>query len=551
MLLMERKRILLVNEASFLGTGYGVYGHELFTRLHNTDRYELCELGVWASANEHATLLKEIPWGVIPNAPVSKQEEPEYLSDPLNKWGAWKFEDACLFFKPDFVISFRDWWMDEFIGRSPFRRHFHYLNMPPIDSLPQDPLWIASYFKADRLFTYTEWAKKAIERETAGKAVVSDILPPAADASIFKSVENKIAHKNKMGLSDDSIVVGTVMRNQARKLYQDLFFSFAKITEKLPKDLAKRVHLLCHVSYPDLHHDIPKLVRDCGVGSKIIFSYFCKRCKGVFLSVFRDAKTYCQHCRADQAQMPIPGNDVTREDLAAIYNCMDVYVQYSTNEGFGMPLVEAAYCGVPIVGPGWSATQSILETLGGVQINPCRFFQDSGVSPYRSLPDNVQFVNIMADIITSEKYKQMGGHHLVEKAKANFCYDRTAEGWIDAIESLTPKNTWGSPPRFKDIVADAPTHLPNYEFVEWCATKILQEPDAINDYRMYKVLRNLNYNMQLDARYDRGMNRSGIESDLKKKPPYTKAIALQEFINIATKYNKWEEKRWNLLGAKQ
>ena len=122
---MRRKRILLVNEASFLGTGYGVYGHELLKRLYNTNKYELCELASWCSDEKHIAKITSVPWGIIPNLP-REDEKAEYLSNPLNKWGAWKFENSCLAFQPDIVISFRDWWMDEFIDRSPYRRHYHY-----------------------------------------------------------------------------------------------------------------------------------------------------------------------------------------------------------------------------------------------------------------------------------------------------------------------------------------------------------------------------------------------------------------------------------------
>jgi hypothetical protein len=38
---MTKKKILLVNEASYLATGFAVYGHEILTRLHKTDKYDI------------------------------------------------------------------------------------------------------------------------------------------------------------------------------------------------------------------------------------------------------------------------------------------------------------------------------------------------------------------------------------------------------------------------------------------------------------------------------------------------------------------------------
>ena len=39
----DRKRILFCNEASFLCSGYGKYGREVLTRLHNTGKYDIAE----------------------------------------------------------------------------------------------------------------------------------------------------------------------------------------------------------------------------------------------------------------------------------------------------------------------------------------------------------------------------------------------------------------------------------------------------------------------------------------------------------------------------
>ena len=42
-------------------------------------------------------------------------------------------------------------------------------------------------------------------------------------------------------------------------------------------------------------------------------------------------------------------NGIPEEDMAKLLNCFDVYTHTSTAEGFGMPVLEARACGVPIV----------------------------------------------------------------------------------------------------------------------------------------------------------------------------------------------------------
>src|SRR5690348_10157228 len=135
-----RKRILTVGESSFLSTGYSVYGHEVLKRLHATGKYELFELGCYGSHNDARGA--GVPWTFMSNMPGPGQEE-EYNRNPINQFGEWKFEQACLDFKPDIVWTYRDVWMDDFVERSPFRRLFHWAYMPTCDASPQDHQWVS------------------------------------------------------------------------------------------------------------------------------------------------------------------------------------------------------------------------------------------------------------------------------------------------------------------------------------------------------------------------------------------------------------------------
>ncbi len=60
---------------------------------------------------------------------------------------------------------------------------------------------------------------------------------------------------------------------------------------------------------------------------------------------------------------------VSEEDLVLLYNCADVFLYPSLYEGFGIPLLEAMSCGVPVI---TSNTTSIPEVVGdtALLINP-------------------------------------------------------------------------------------------------------------------------------------------------------------------------------------
>jgi glycosyltransferase involved in cell wall biosynthesis len=540
---MPKKRILLVNDASYLKTGYGVYGHELMTRLAATNKYELCELGCYAEKDNPN--IRSVKWGFIPNIPTEQHHVKEYQSNRANEWGAWKFEESCVFFQPDVVITFRDFWMDEFINRSPYRRLFSYITMPTVDSVPQQPLWLSNYLKCDRILTYTEWGRDVLERQTNGKLKVWDIAPPAANPKDFYPVQDKKAHKEKMGIDPDAFIIGTVMRNQARKLYQDLFHSFAATLDSLSAKNRENTYLYCHVAYPDLFHDIPELIRDCGVGRNILFTYTCRNCKRVFPSFFRDAKTYCQ-CGAFAAELPRADHNLSGKTMGEIMNCFDVYVQYSTNEGFGMPLVEAAFCDVPVIGVRYSAMESILQNINGIAIEPLRFNQDTSLKVYRALPDNAELSLELKDII--EKNDTEWGKTVGKLARAKYSYDETAKIWQSHIDDMPIKNQWKSPPNLLELSHPKPPfNLNNYQFVEWCVMYILKDRSFMDDYMVTRVIKNLNYGRRTDLRLDLGMNDQGLGHNINL--PYSKQDAIKEFLVMAEKNNLWEQHRWNTLAT--
>ena len=61
-------------------------------------------------------------------------------------------------------------------------------------------------------------------------------------------------------------------------------------------------------------------------------------------------------------------NGVSNEYLSDIVNCFDVYLQYANSEGFGLPQVAAAACGVPVMSIDYSAMSSVVRKLGGTPL---------------------------------------------------------------------------------------------------------------------------------------------------------------------------------------
>jgi|14BtaG_2_1085337.scaffolds.fasta_scaffold00392_22 glycosyltransferase involved in cell wall biosynthesis len=554
----RKPRILWVGEATFLKTGYSVYGHEVLKRLHATGKYEIAELGGYA--DETATERFKLPWTFYGNAPVENQSHPSYNDEAVSlyrsqntyQFGEWRFEDVCLDFRPDIVMDIRDHWMHEFIARSPFRPHFKWLVMPTIDSAPQQEQWLATYLDADIVTTYSQFGKDCLEQETNGSIKVADITPPGADLSAFKPVEDKEKHKEECGLDPNCKIVGTVMRNQVRKLFPDLFKSFADFGRKHP-DIAENTFLYAHTAWPDLGWDIPSLLRENDIGHRVLFTYVCQQpnCKYVFPSFFQGGRTTCQKCHRRTAKLPTTQSGVNNQQLAAIYNWFDVYVQYSVCEGFGMPQVEAASCGVPVMAVDYSAMQSVVKDLKGTPIDVQRMFRDANTQQWRALPDNDDFVEKLAKFLSKPTtVRRHKGREAYNQVLKKYNYDITATKWeaiIDGVELREEIETWDSPPRLNTPNTSPPRNMNPEQLVHWAVLNTWGEPDQVQSYVALRMLRDLQYGSTVGGTGGLFFNEA---SHLANKNVYHQFLpehAIRQFYDMAERRNTYEKRRVGMI----
>lgn len=547
----RKKKILWVGEASFLNTGFAVYSKELLSRLHATGKYTIAELGIYGGVNDPRRF--DIPWTYYGNMPATPEEEQVYARDMTAQWGAQHFEEVLLDFKPDIVADCRDWWMLEFVERSPLRRCFHWVIMPTIDSAPQREQWNSTYLNADAVLAYSEFGRDTMLKETGGSVKFVGLAPPAADYEVWTPSPNRKQLREFMGLEQDINIVGTVMRNQKRKLYPELILAFKSFMEQHPA-LGKKTFLYCHTAFPDVGWDIPLLVKESGIGHKILFTYHCKECGYVFPSFFQDAVQCCPRCKKLAARLPTSDNGITNKQLADVVNTFDVYVQYSICEGFGMPQVEAAACGIPVMAVNYSAMESVVKNLKGIPIDVGTFFRECETHAYRAYPDSKDFIAKLARFLNkSEDQRLELSRTVYRNCRQHYSWDQTAKVWEKAIDSLpvlSPEQTWRSQPRLGNPTAVPPEGLSNESFVRWCVANIWGELEKINSYVVLRMIRDLNYGHAPSAGnifYD---EESAVNS-VSKFTPFTRETILNTVRNLASMKNISEQRRLGVMPISQ
>lgn len=544
----RKPRILWMGEATFLNSGYGVYGRELLTRLHKTGKYEIAELGSYGFCDD--VRANNIPWKYYGCMPDSQDERALYESNIENQWGAWRFEEVCLDFQPDIVIDVRDWWMLYFVGHSPLRRYFNWMIMPTIDSAPQIEQWLSTYIDADVVMAYSEFGKEVLQQQAGNSINFGGIASPAADYSKFKPVGDKEKHKDDMGLHSHIKIVGTIMRNQKRKLYPDLLEAFKKFLIEHPK-AAKDVYLYLHTSYPDIGWDIPLLIKESGIGHKILCTYVCTECKHVFPSFFSSTIQTCKNCGMPSARLPSNNMGVSTEQLADIMNLFDLYVQYSICEGFGMPQVEAAACGIPVMSVDYSAMSSVVRNIRGTPIKVARMFRESETHAWRALPNNDDLVEHMYRFFSkpeSERIKK--GRDTYLSCRKHYTWEKVAKTWEENIDNIEipEHNQWQNPtPNIIEPNLNIPNNLSDEEFVRWCIVNIFGEPKETESYIALRMIRDLNYG---EAIIGHGGIYYAEDSVIIDKPKYHKfgrEQVVQEMLKLAENKNYWEQRRVGLI----
>ena len=545
----RKKKILWLGEASFLNTGFSVYGKEVLSRLHQTGKYEIAELAAYGGVAEPRRL--SLPWTYYGNMPTNKAEEEVYNQQMQNQWGAYHLEEVLLDFQPDVVFDIRDWWMLEFAERSPLRRMFHWAIMPTIDSAPQREQWLATYLNADAVCAYSEFGRDVMQHESNGRIKFCDVAPPAADYGVWEPAPNKQNLREFLGLERDINIVGTVMRNQKRKLYPELINAFRDFLVQYPA-LAKKTFLYCHTAFPDLGWDIPLLVKESGIGHKILFTYACKHCNYVFPSFFQDATQACPRCKRIAAKMPTSDSGIDSKALSDIVNCFDVYVQYAICEGFGMPQVEAAACGIPLMAVNYSAMESVVKNLKGMPINVKTLFRECETHAYRAYPDNQDFIDKLAKFLTKTETQRLeASKNTYKLCRQHYNWDRTAGVWEGIFDSLPIRpieETWKSPPNITQPNLTIPDNLTNEQFVKWCVMNVWGEPFQLNSYIALRAIRDLNYG-QSPSGGNLFYDEESAVNGQSRFTPYTREMVVGMMNTLAKQRNYWEQRRAGMVIA--
>lgn len=522
-------KVLISADASTNATGLGKYSYELCKGLHNDPNYIVAEQANFSNESNRAN----VEWGFYPVEPSKDNQKDiiKYNQDPENRYGKWIFEKTLLDFKPDFVLAISDPWMFAYQGKSLLREYYHWIISPTIDSFPQKEDYLSIYSLGDSIVTYTDWAMNILEEYNIPNLVKT--IRMGVDTNIFKPVQDKGNLKEQFGIPKDAFIIGSVMRNQTRKLIPDLIEAFNIFMDSLSKEDQQKTFLYLHTTYPDIEcWDIPKLILESKYSKQLLFTYKCNSTNEFGCSTYQDSKTYSFASNALTLFLPSGRNGLSNLQLSDVYNLFDLYIQLASCEGFGVPIIEASACGVNCAVIDYSAMKDAADNLDLYKIKSFNLYHDNNNGCKRAKVNAIELAKEIEKLV-KEGRQQVNqiNKNLVEKTKNKYSWDKCIELWKSVLTKdrlVGAQGKWDSPRKEIQIKKQYPTYLSNSELLEWLYENLYPSVKYKYNLNSLTILRHLHYGM-VDGR---------------KPQPFDRDKLMEIFTILAHNKNEYEKIRY-------
>lgn len=266
--------------------------------------------------------------------------------------------------------------------------------------------WTAIMKEADKLVAMTEFGQKVLK----ANGLESQVIYHGVDTNLFKPFppEAKNQIKENLGLKD-KFIVGGVFKNIQRKNPEKYLQSFCLFR----KGKESKVALLLHTSPNREAGGEMDLIEHCA-------DYGLLTGKDVFFT-----------------QQGVPP-----QQMPAIFNAMDVYLHLGTMEGFGLPIIEAMSCAIPVVASNASTSSELLGgtgTLVEVPTYPKSHGMPISFGSYNGIecpvPNPYDVAEKLQKLYIEPQLRKEIGLQESERACKVFDWSIIRKQWVDLVKS--------------------------------------------------------------------------------------------------------------------
>lgn len=376
----DRKlRILISSNAPFAPSGYGQQVAEFAPRLRDAG-YEMavsCFFGLEGN--------KIMLDGITCYPKIA------------DTWGADAMVNHAINFQADIVMTLQDLWV---VDPNSLRQLKRWVPIVPIDHDPVPPAIYERLKMAYRIVTYSKFGRDELQR----LGTHSTYIPHTVDTNVYKPMDKKDIRK-KIGVPDGMFLFGMVSANKdnpPRKSFQEAMDAFK----------------MFHDKHPDSGIYFHTLLAQAGGFPIEEYAKFL----GIHKNIFH-LQPYEQLFLADKKVM------------ASIYNAMDCLLAPSTNEGFGVPIIEAQACGVPVITNNWTAMPELVKDGKTGYVVDVAYKRFTPLLSYIAIPSTKSIYDKMELLFKADRVKM--GEEARKFIVNNYDTDKVVkEKWIPFLERV-------------------------------------------------------------------------------------------------------------------
>jgi len=375
--------ILWHSVAPHVRSGYGTVTRNITTRIKK-EGYPIVCSAYYGLMEGGIVKINDIP--VIPSVygDVLGQQTVPYLTQRFNF---------------NLQILHSDFWVFDWFTKLP-----HPILYGPIDHInyPAGYKEILKHF--EDVILLTDFARKEVERD----GIRCKVFPHGVDTKIFKPME-KVVCRGRYNFRDDAFIIGIVAANadpEPRKGWDSAFNGLRIFLERNP-DAKKNTFIFAYTKpFDPRGFDLGNLARMCGVYGKVYFP---------------------EHFA------PLIG--ISDEEMAMLMNCFDVLLSSSRREGFGLPIIEAQACGIPVIGTNFSSIPELLGYGKHGWLIKQKSWAYTPINGKCVIPDEKDIAKKIEEAYFNDKLRRKYGR-IAHKFAQKFDWDKLMrEQWIPYLQS--------------------------------------------------------------------------------------------------------------------
>jgi len=304
-----------------------------------------------------------------------------------NKWGS------------DVVISNQDVWV---LDPNWLKQIKRWIAHCPIDHNPAPKAVVDRLRLCYRIISYTKFGKKALENE----GLYSTYIPLTVETDIMKPLD-KAKYRDKFHIPQDLFMFGMIAANKdnpARKSFQECMDAFK----------------LFHDEHPKSGIYFGTLLQQQGGFPIMDYAGFL----GIQNNVYH-IEPYHQMFSLDS------------QAIAEIYNTFDCYLAPSAHEGFGMTIVEAQSCGLPVITNDWVCMPELIIPGKTGLLTKVGLKWFSHLYSYWGIPSVQSIYERMEEVFVADRAKmgKAGREYVVKEYDSQTVFKNKWMPFLDAVEA--------------------------------------------------------------------------------------------------------------------